>query len=173
MQSSEHIPPIILKFCTIYNARSLLPKFDELLISVDNYQPDIVCITEFWLCSDIHDSELLLPGYQCLRYDRNRHGGGVFMYVLHKYIVKQLSSHPSLELLTVIVHCRKRRLCVSSFYRPPSSSVDVLHSLHSYLESINIPQFFSFVLIGDFNINFWTGLILPFLVLIIFFLLFV
>ena len=73
-----------------YNARSLLPKFDELLISVDNYQPDIVCITESWLCSDIHDSEFLLPGYQCLRYDRNRHGGGVLMYVLHKYILALL-----------------------------------------------------------------------------------
>ena len=156
-----------------YNARSLLPKFDELLISVDNYQPDIVCITESLLCSDIHDSELLLPGYQCLRYDRNRHGGGL-MYVLHKYIVKRLSSHPSLELLAVIVHCRKRRLCVSLFYRLPSSSVDVLHSLHSYLESINIPQFFSFLYLLVISILiFWTGLILPFLVLIIFFLLFV
>ena len=44
--------------------------------------------------------------------------------------------------------------CLSLFYRPPSSSVEVLYSLHSYLESINIPQFSSFVLIGDFNINF-------------------
>ena len=43
---------------------------------------------------------------------------------------------------------------MSLFYHPPSSSVEVLYSLHSYLESINIPQFSSFVLIGDFNINF-------------------
>ena len=28
-----------------YNARSLLPKFDELLISVDTQQPDIICTT--------------------------------------------------------------------------------------------------------------------------------
>ena len=55
------------------------------------------------------------------------------MYFSHKYI---LSSYPSLELLTVTVHCGKRRICVSLFYHPPSSSVYVLHSLHSYLESL-------------------------------------
>ena len=44
---------------------------------------------------------------------------------------------------------------MSLFYCPPSSPADVLYSLHSYFESINIPQFSSFVLIGDFNINFF------------------
>ena len=29
-----------------YNARSLLPKFDELLILADSHKPDIICITE-------------------------------------------------------------------------------------------------------------------------------
>jgi len=84
-----------------YNARSLLPKFDELLISADTQQPEIICITESWLCSDIEDSEILSPGYQILRHDRNRHGGGVLMYVSHRFIVKQLPFHSSLELLTV------------------------------------------------------------------------
>ena len=28
-----------------YNARSLLPKFDELLISADIHCPDVICIT--------------------------------------------------------------------------------------------------------------------------------
>ena len=63
--------------------------------------PDVICITESWLCSDILDSEILISGYQTMRLDRNRHGGGVLMYVLDKYIVKRLPSHASLELLTV------------------------------------------------------------------------
>jgi len=101
-----------------YNARSLLPKFDELLISVDTQQPDIICITESWLCSDIEDSEIMIPGYQILRHDRNRHGGGVLMYVSHRFIVKQLPSHPSLELFTVTLHYGNCRKCLSLFYRP-------------------------------------------------------
>ena len=89
-----------------------------------------------------------------MRLDRNRHGGGVLMYVLDKYIVKRLPSHASLELLTVTLHYGNYRSCLSLFYPPPSSPADILYSLHSYFESINIPQFSSFVLIGDFNINF-------------------
>ena len=34
-----------------------------------------------WLSSDILDSELCLPGYHLFRLDRNRHGGGILMFV--------------------------------------------------------------------------------------------
>ena len=77
------------------------------------------------------------------------------MYVLDKYLVKQLPSHACLELLTVSLHCGNYRSCLSLFYRPPSSPASILYSLHSYFESINIPQFSSFVLIDDFNMNFF------------------
>jgi len=79
------------------------------------------------------------------------------MNVSHRFIVKQLPSHPSLELLTVTLHygnCYSREF-LSLYYHPPSSSVEVLYCLHSILESINIPQFSSFVLIGDFSTNFF------------------
>ena len=78
-----------------FNARSLLLKFDELLLT-DSHCPDVICITESWLCLDILDFEISIPGYQTMRLDRNRHGGGVLMYVLDKYIVKRL---PSMHLL--------------------------------------------------------------------------
>ena len=137
-----------------YNARSLLPKFDELLILADSHNPDVICITESWLSGDIQDSEILIPGYQSLRHDRNRHGGGVLMYVSHRFTVKLLPFHPSLELLTVTLHSGNFKFCLSLFYRPPISSVEVLYFLHNYLQSVNISQFSSFVLTGDFNINF-------------------
>lgn len=135
-----------------YNARSLLPKFDELLISADSHQPDVISITESWLCSNIQDSEISISGYQSLRHDRNRSGGGVLMYISQCFVVKRFPAHPSLELLTVTLQYNNCRKCLSLFYRPPSSSVvEILCSLHSYLEAINIPQFSSYVLIGDFN----------------------
>ena len=139
-----------------YNARSLLPKFDELLILADSHNPDVICITESWLSVDIQDSEILIPGYQSLRHDRNRHGGGILMYVSHRFTVKLLPFHPSLELLTVTLHSGIFKFCLSLFYRPPSRLICRLFVffLHNYLQSINIPQFSSFVLIGDFNINF-------------------
>ena len=103
-----------------YNARSLLPKFDELLILADSHNPDVICITESWLSVDIQDSEILIPGYQSLRHDRNRHGGGILMYVSHRFTVKLLPFHPSLELLTVTLHSGIFKFCLSLFYGPPS-----------------------------------------------------
>ena len=43
--------------------------------------PDIICVVETWLSNSISDYEIVLPGYQCVRCDRDRHGGGVLMYI--------------------------------------------------------------------------------------------
>ena len=40
-------------------------------------KPDIVCITETWLCDDITMLEYSISGYHCVRCDRHRHGGGL------------------------------------------------------------------------------------------------
>ena len=71
------------------NARSLLPKMDELAATVDACSPDLICIVETWLSPDISNPEISLAGYQLCRLDRDRHGGGVlkifliFSYFLH------------------------------------------------------------------------------------------
>ena len=66
-----------------FNARSLIPKFDELCLLVEIHQPDIVCIVETWLDHNISDNEIHIPGFQLYRLDRNCHGGGVLMYAQH------------------------------------------------------------------------------------------
>jgi len=43
--------------------------------------PDVICVTETWLGEEIDNSEISLPGYNIVRLDRHRHGGGVAMYV--------------------------------------------------------------------------------------------
>ena len=136
-----------------YNARSLLPKFDELLLQVDSLHPDIICITESWLSSDILDSEIAIPGYNVVRNDRNQHGGGVIMFISANFVIKYLPNCTGLEVITVTLHCKNHRVCLQLFYRPPTSPTDVLHVLQNYYLSINIAQFSNFIVIGDFNIN--------------------
>jgi len=58
-------------------------------------RPDIVCITETWLCNDICELESSIPGYTCIRCDRNRHGGGVALFIvtfgdMHKLTLRKL-----------------------------------------------------------------------------------
>ena len=60
-----------------YNARSILPKLDNLAATCQVFTPDIVCVVESWLCSDICDSEISLVDYSIVRLDRSRHGGGI------------------------------------------------------------------------------------------------
>lgn len=71
-----------LNFSIMYfNCRSMLPKFDEVVATCSASHPDIVCLVETWLSVDILDSEVFIPNYSVVRLDRNRHGGGVLVYV--------------------------------------------------------------------------------------------
>ena len=64
-----------------FNARSLLPKIDNLRGLCSLYFPDIICVVETWLHEDILDSEISIEGFSIMRLDRTRHGGGVIVYV--------------------------------------------------------------------------------------------
>ena len=85
-----------------YNGRSLLPKFDELAGTVEALKPTIICIVESWLSAEIIDSDISLVGYITYRLDRNRHGGGLIIYV--KSCVTSellLTGFPNVEFLSI------------------------------------------------------------------------
>ena len=56
-----------------YNAKSLIPKMDELRAIVESQRPSVICIVETWLSNEIRDQEISLPEYQVIRLDCNRH----------------------------------------------------------------------------------------------------
>ena len=96
-----------------FNCRSLLPKLDELVALCEANQPDVVCLVETWLSADVLNSEVAIHDYCLIRLDRNRHGGGVAIYVRNCVLYNIVLSGPAeLELLIV-------SLCKSVFYRPP------------------------------------------------------
>ena len=64
-----------------YNARSILPKMDELHVLVRAQNPSIVFIVESWISEDIQDCEISIEDYHIVRLDRNRHGGGIIIYI--------------------------------------------------------------------------------------------
>ena len=78
----------------------------------------------------------------CMRLDRNRHGGGP----------------AGLELITVSLSRINFKLCISVFYRPPSSSAVIFDLLCDSLSQYVYQSHFSdFVIVGDFNIDFTTN----------------
>ena len=73
-----------------FNALSLIPKLDELCALVEIHNPDVISIVESWLCADIPDNEISIPGYHIFRKDRNRHGGGVLLYIKDIFVFREL-----------------------------------------------------------------------------------
>ena len=52
-----------------YNARSIVPKIDELQVTVQDTSPHVICIVESWLSDEIMDNELSIDHYQLVRLD--------------------------------------------------------------------------------------------------------
>ncbi len=68
------------------NARSLIPKRDELIAYIDVEKPDVVAITETWATSDHLMTEFSVPRYVIFYKNRlHKKGGGVICYVKNKY----------------------------------------------------------------------------------------
>ena len=112
-----------------FNCRSLLPKFDELAALCSTNMPDVVCLVETWLCSDILDTEISIPNYSIVRLDRNRHGGGVAMYIRNSLSYNVvLYGSAGLEVIVVSLSKCNFKLCLCVFYRPPSSPPDIFYN---------------------------------------------
>ena len=120
-QSNFNINLVKLLRIIYYNARSLLPQLDKLCAVTEAENPDIICIVETWLSSEISDNELAIDNYQIFRLNRDCHGGGVIMYVHSSLCPKILSAGPNnLELLIISISPQNSscKVCVSLFYQP-------------------------------------------------------
>ena len=82
------------------------------------------------LDSSISNCEIKIIGYDIVRKDRNRHGGGVAIYVRNSlnYTVRDDFTNDSLETLTLeIMKPKARPFIVNYWYRPPNSSQECLN----------------------------------------------
>ena len=143
-------------FLTIFtfNAKSLLPKLDELRAVCYNHSYDIICVTETWLSSDILDHELYLPRYSIMHRDRSRHGGGVAIYISNSLPFNTLQTlNPQIELLFVELSINNHPFTVGVFYRPPDANDDCLLNLYDCIRSVSWNNRSKMILCGDFNID--------------------
>ena len=128
------------------NIRSLVPKIDNLRIFCSIYHPDIICMVESWLSTEISDSEISIQGYSVIRLDRNRHGGGVLIYVKYMFTYSLVfKGTDDLELIVVsflcTMHDTNPDFTLALFYRPPNSSSFVIDTLFTVLCNLNVSVF--------------------------------
>ena len=117
---------------------------------IDN-DPDIFAVTETFLDLTVDNAELEIDGYNLYRKDRNRHGGGVAIYIRSVIPHNLITMNNDIESLWLELTL-KHRYAIGCLYRPPSSSKDYHDKIIHEIELIT-NKFTNMVLLGDFNYN--------------------
>ena len=121
------------------NVQSLLPKIEEIHNHVSNSAIKILSVNETFLNSDIHNSEIEIPGFTIFRNDFSRKGGGVALYICESYspsLVKTFSRTNHVEAISVTVRIGNIPFNISSVYRQPTTDVISFMQLDNVLEDI-------------------------------------
>ena len=87
----------------------------------------------------------------------NRHGGGIALYISNEFeFLVTMCGPKELEFLLVSLHNinnAHQKVYIGLWYRPPDKNT-ALDGLYSVIENLDVALLSSFVLLGDFNIDF-------------------
>jgi hypothetical protein len=142
------------------NARSILPKIDNLRGSLSTLAPDIFACTETWLQPNVCDSVISAPSYVIHRSDRpgERRGGGVALFINVKYSSIRLYPTVILNYFDCVwVYIQSLNVIIACVYIPHLSAEQysnisncITTSFDQFATSIRKEP--SFILCGDFNV---------------------
>ena len=137
------------------NVRSLLPKVEQIRYVVDYADIDILCLNETWLDADIGLHEFSIDGYVAVNKPRNRHGGGVLVYVKNNVSFKRRLDLEvdDLECIWLQLTFGKQVILLCSMYRPPSMGSDYYDTMLDSIELATLEDKMV-ILTGDLNFNY-------------------
>ena len=144
-----------LKVCHL-NAQSLIPCLDELKLWLKFNSYHVITLSETWLDSSVDDTEINIPGFVIERKDRNRHGGGVAIYIKDdiKYVRRYEVEKENNESIWVeIQQIHQKPIVIGSLYRPQTEGVDYFDVLSEIVDGV-INENKEVVLLGDLNCDF-------------------
>ena len=122
------------------NIASLMKHKDELFIFISKQHFDVLCINETRLDSSINSSEVNIAGYDLIRKDRNRNGGGVAIYArsVIPYINRTELISDTVEAICVEIRKPKSKpLLIFTWYRPPGSKPQFFNDFETFLKNID------------------------------------
>jgi hypothetical protein len=104
------------------NVRSLLPKIKDIRLLAQNSHAACIGISETWLDETVSDSEINIQNYNIIRRDRDRHGGGVCLFIHSELAFNTRSDllHENLEAIWAEILLPKTKpILIGIVYRPP------------------------------------------------------
>jgi len=115
---------------------------------------DVLCINESRLSPLISSSMVHIEGYELHRFDRNRYGGGVCLYIKLGIIGKNRCDLTDGNIECLVQEIRKpnsKPFAIITCYRPPDYDVhSFLKSLENMLTKIDT-EFNEYYILGDLN----------------------
>ena len=154
--------PYSVKF-GLLNVRSIVNSTELFVDTVENYNLDLVALTETWLRpnDDVILGEMCPPGYDVIHIPRRTGRGGGVAFVFKqcfKTLLHQNKDYNSMENMEFTLNCNSETYRIIVIYRPPSSSKNgatfgvFLEEFNSLLESCMLTNG-TLVILGDFNIH--------------------
>ena len=136
------------------NINSLLSKIEELREMAKVTRAAIIGISESKLDDSVLDGEVNIEGYDIVRSDRNRHGGGVACYIRSdiSFNVRTDFSADIENIFFDMLLPKLKPILVGIIYRPPDQS-GFLEKLSSSIANANSFDSHEAYILGDFNIN--------------------
>ena len=138
------------------NKVSSLKKLDEINFSMTNKLINLIAfINETRLDPNITDNMISLDGYDVIRKDRSRNGGGVCIYLRSSinYKIRKDLVPPELEAVCVeIIKPHSKPFLVTTVYRPPSSLPEFFDDFEKLIKAIDNENNEMYIL-GDLNCN--------------------
>ena len=135
------------------NINSLLPKIDELKWIANKIKATIIKITESKLDHTVPDLEFNLPGYDILRYDRNRNGVGVGCHIRKdlRFNTRLLNCKEIENIFFDILLPKSKPITIGVFYRPQNQA-NFMELIVKRFSLLNLKDN-EIYLLRDFNIN--------------------
>ena len=126
------------------------------LVYMHSKSLDVLTVNETRLDISVLDCEVGIPGYDIVRLDRNRNGGGVAIFIRENisYFIRQDLVIDTLELLCIEVRKQKSKpFLIATWYRPPNSSNHLFQKFEHFLKLVD-DENIEIIIAGDLNCNF-------------------
>ena len=146
-----------------YNINSILAndRIEQLTDICTTLRIDVLILSESKLDQTIPNNLITIPGYhEPLRHDRNRHGGGVPMYIAENLVYQHRSELQSnnYEHLWADARINDKVFAINGLYRPPNEDAEN-HKLFLETAEIILTQLYNYdkaeykILSGDLNLG--------------------
>ena len=135
------------------NINSITKHIDELRILMKDKPLYLIAINESKIDDTVLYREIHIIGYNMIRKDRNRNGGGVIIYLRDTISFSERNDLTSNSLEMICLEIKKphnKSFLVCAWYRPPNSNTILFTDFEAFLSKCDLENY-ELLIMGDLN----------------------